>query len=105
MCPVVAGCARGWFLWVLIVVCRSLCPSRIFVVIIRRLWCCVGQLFSFLDTWDRLTGWHLCDATWERCGGEVDAGCCWAVCQGHGRHRRHGGCLLKKPCHKGVTLA
>ena len=75
-----AGGARGWFSWVLIVARRSLCPLRIFVAVIRQFWCCVGQLFSFLNAWDCLTGWRLCDVTWERRGGEADAGCHWAVC-------------------------
>ena len=105
VCPVVAIGVRGWFSWVLVVVCGSLCPLHVFVAVIRRFWCCVGRLFSFLDAGDRLTGWHLCDVTWERCGGEADVGCRWAVCQGRGRHCWRGGCSLKKPHHNNVTLA
>ena len=105
VCPVVAGGVRWWVSWVLVVVCGSLCPLHVLVGVIRRLWCCVGRLFLFLDAWDRLTGWRLCNVTWERHGGEADAGCHWAVCRGCGRRHWRGGCSLKKPRHNGVTLA
>ena len=36
-----------------------LCPLCIFVAIVRRLWYHVGQLLSFLDTWNHLTRWQL----------------------------------------------
>ena len=64
VCPVVAGGARGWFSWVLVVVRGSLCPLRVFVAIIRRLSCCVGWLFSFLDAWRVAFMRRYMGATW-----------------------------------------
>ena len=101
--------SRGrWCAWVVFVGarcrCGSLCPLRVFVAVIRQFSCCLGQLFSFLNLWDCLTGWRLCDITWERRGGEADAGCRWAVCRGCGRRRWRGGGSLKKPRHNDVTL-
>ena len=80
----VDGGERGWFLWVLVVVRGLLRPFRVFVAVVRRSWCCVGRLLSFLDGWDRLRGRGLSDVAWERSGGEADAGCPWAVGQGCG---------------------
>ena len=80
----VDGSGRAWFLWAQVVVCGVLHPLRIFVAVVGRLWCCIGQLLSFLDVWDRLRGWGLSDVAWERCGGKADAGCPWAVGRGCG---------------------
>ena len=80
----VDGGERGWLLWVLVVVWGLLHPFHVFVAVVRQPWCCVGRLLSFLDSWDRLRGRGLSDVAWERCGGEADAGCPWAVGQGCG---------------------
>ena len=101
----VHGGGHGWFSWVLVVVCRVLHPLRVFVAVVRRSWCCVGWLLSFLDGWDRLRGWGLSDVAWERCGGETDAGYPWAVGRGCGQCRWRGGSSLKSQRHKDVTLA
>ena len=75
---------RGWFSWALVVVCGLLRPCRVFVAVVSRSRCCVGRLLSFLNGWDRLRGRGLSDVTWERSGGEADAGCPWAVGRGCG---------------------
>ena len=56
---------RTWFSWALVVVCGVLHPLCVLVAVVRRSWCCVGQLLSFLDSWDRLRGWGLSDVAWE----------------------------------------
>ena len=76
----VSSCGgRGWFLWALVIVCGLLHPLHTFVAIVRWLWCCVGQLLSFLDGWDHVKGCGLSEVTWEQHCGEVDVGCHWAV--------------------------
>ena len=57
----VDGGERGWFSWALVVVRGLLRPFRVFVAVVRRSWCCVGRLLSFLDGWDRLRGRGLSD--------------------------------------------
>ena len=57
-CPVVGmgGFHGHWLSFVgHCVLCTSLLPLW--------LWCCVGWLLLFLDGWDCLTGWCLCDVT------------------------------------------
>ena len=66
----VDGGGRAWFSWAQVVVCGVLHPLRVFVAVVRRSWCCIGRLLSFLDGWDRLRGWGLSDVAWERRGGE-----------------------------------
>ena len=80
----VDGGERGWFSWALVVVCGFLHPCRVFVAVVRRSWCCVGRLLSFLNGWDRWRGRGLSDVAWERRGGEADAGCPSAVGRGCG---------------------
>ena len=80
----VDGGERGWFSGALVVVRGLLRPFRFFVAVVRRSWCCVGRLLSFLDGWDRLRGRGLSDVAWERSGGEADARCPWAVGRGCG---------------------
>ena len=101
----VDGAGRAWFSWALVVVCGVLHPLRVLVAVVRRSWCCVGRLLSFLDGWDRLRGWGLSDVAWERRGGEADAGCPYAVGRGCGQCRWRGGGSLKSQRHKDVTLA
>ena len=96
VCPAMACGGQGWFLWALAVVCGLLCVSRIFVAIVGWSWSFIGRLLSFLDGLDRMSGWAWFTITWGQRGGEVDVGCHWAMCQGCGQHRWHGGGWLKK---------
>ena len=103
VCPVMAGGGHWWFLWMLVVICRLLYHLGVFVAIVRQLW---GWLLSFLDSWDHLSRWVLYNLTWGWRGSEADVGCHWVVYWVCGQHHYcwHGGCWLKKPHHKDVTL-
>ena len=76
------------------------------VVVVRRPLSLYGGLSSFLGGWDRLRWWDLCHIPLGRHGGGADVGWLWAVCRRYGRLSLvRGGCWLKMPCHKFVTLA
>ena len=96
VCQVVACGGRGWFSWALAVICRLLCVSRIFLIIVERSWAFVGPLLSSLDGLDRVSEWALFTVTWDRRAGEADGCCGWAMCRGCGWRRWCGGGWLKK---------
>ena len=94
--PFVAAGGHWWASWPLVLVCGLLGS-----------WSSYGPLLSFLGGWDRLRWWGLCDIPCGQRGGGADVGSLWAVCRRYGRLAlvRGGGCWLKKPCHRVVTLA